>query len=210
MRKGYYSWLVNNLAAGESTSCPQWNEVFLHAMLVHWFLHSFPYYNKLTQTPHLLTGVYAFGFLSMAPQLFVNYKVCPATDVNNADTVSQWMNDCVTVVSVSAEVCESPAGGSVGVQSECWSWSCHEWIHSRNSRKKPTITHTDVPPLSLYPSSNCPPGSEHTDHRSVLHCLLFLHIRLLLSSPFLLQRWTPVLPLPLPAMVWHSHVTENL
>ncbi|XP_044063869.1 cleft lip and palate transmembrane protein 1-like protein isoform X3 [Siniperca chuatsi] len=27
----------------------------------------------------LVTGVYAFGFLSMAPQLFINHKVCPAT-----------------------------------------------------------------------------------------------------------------------------------
>lgn len=26
----------------------------------------------------LLSGVYAFGFLSMAPQLFINHKVCPA------------------------------------------------------------------------------------------------------------------------------------
>lgn len=50
-----------------------------------------------------------------------------------------------------------------------------------------------------------PPGSEHADLRPVLlrlpFLLLWLLLLLLLSPTFLLQRWAPLLPLPLPAKV---------
>lgn len=60
--------------------------------------------------------------------------------------------------------------------------------------------------------SNCPTGGEHSDHRSVLRCLLFLPFPfcLLISSTLLLQRWTLPLHLPLPAMVGqHTSITLN-
>ncbi|XP_044063868.1 cleft lip and palate transmembrane protein 1-like protein isoform X2 [Siniperca chuatsi] len=41
------------------------------------YLRQKSYYSWLINS--LVTGVYAFGFLSMAPQLFINHKVCPAT-----------------------------------------------------------------------------------------------------------------------------------
>lgn len=60
--------------------------------------------------------------------------------------------------------------------------------------------------LSLFLPVLSLPGSEHADLRSVLLCLPFLRvcIHLLASSTFVLQRWAPLLPLPVPAMVGQS------
>ena len=63
----------------------------------------------------------------MAPQLFINYKVGPAADAKNSYTV-HWCMSCPLLTLTlcfsvllygSDEVCESPAGDSVDVQSEC-------------------------------------------------------------------------------------------
>lgn len=85
-----------------------------------------------------------------------------------------------------AEVCESPAGDSVDVQGEYFSSSftssisrfhlCCVFVLKRSSSVS-------------YPLSS-PTGSQHADFRSVLLCLLFflLWILLFLASTFLLQR----------------------
>jgi len=80
----------------------------------------------------------------------------------------------------------------------CW---CTEWvglIHKRYHCADCLCIPQPSPLLSL--------GREHADLRPVLLCLLFLIVRilLLLSSTVLLQRWAPLLPLPLPAKVGQS------
>lgn len=51
-----------------------------------------------TLTSGLLSGVYAFGFLSMAPQLFLNYKVGTASPVTISHTVNRPMNERLTLL----------------------------------------------------------------------------------------------------------------
>lgn len=74
----------------------------------------------------LLPGVYALGFLTMAPQLFINHKVCPASNSAIIE-LCKWLaalsSDASSLcfstrLHASAEGCEPPAGDSVDVQSE--------------------------------------------------------------------------------------------
>lgn len=75
-------------------------------------------------TALLLLGVYAFGFLSMAPQLFVNYKVGPALPWEHfwrCISAAKWASDaslCSSHLSGLDEVCEPAANGRGDVQGE--------------------------------------------------------------------------------------------
>lgn len=67
-------------------------------------------------------GVYAFGFLFMLPQLFVNYKVC---SVQNTSCIqnNEIMFDLITNAFVlTAEISRSSALESLHVQGE----RCHK------------------------------------------------------------------------------------
>uniref|UniRef100_A0A674NB70 Lipid scramblase CLPTM1L n=1 Tax=Takifugu rubripes TaxID=31033 RepID=A0A674NB70_TAKRU len=66
------------------------------AIFSMFYLRQQSYYYWLINS--LVTGVYALGFLSMAPQLFLNYKVGSASRVNISDTVNQPMNERVTLL----------------------------------------------------------------------------------------------------------------
>lgn len=89
----YYYWLINSLVTGEFTCT---HIVVKQAQFLK-HLHCVCDVSWLTSTltSGLLSGVYAFGFLSMAPQLFLNYKVGTASPVNISDSVNR-MNERLT------------------------------------------------------------------------------------------------------------------
>lgn len=158
-------------------------------------------------TSRLLSGVYAFGFLSMAPQLFVNYKVGPVPRMNSSDTVNRRRNKCLTLLCVPPTCLDQLKSVSQLSRAVLMYRVSVNTFHicciKRRVLAELVVRSVSLPALPFF--SNCPTGGEHTYHRSVLLHLLFLPFpfRLLVSSTLLLQRWAPPLLLPLPAMVGH-------
>ncbi|XP_068616420.1 lipid scramblase CLPTM1L-like [Brachionichthys hirsutus] len=58
------------------------------------YLHQKSYFSWLMNT--LVTGVYAFGFLSMGPQLFINYKLQSVSHLQGAVLMYRGVNTLIT------------------------------------------------------------------------------------------------------------------
>lgn len=84
-------WLVSSRAR---TPCGDTDSVSQTSSLCLWHVS----WLTSTLTSGLLSGVYALGFLSMAPQLFLNYKVGTASRLNISDSVNRQMNEHLTLL----------------------------------------------------------------------------------------------------------------
>ncbi|XP_029958754.1 cleft lip and palate transmembrane protein 1-like protein [Salarias fasciatus] len=82
------------------------------------YLRQKSYYSWLINT--LVTGVYAFGFLSMAPQLFINYKLKSVSHLQGTVLMYRGVNTLISDLCSCASFVSSSASFSSSHQLSCF------------------------------------------------------------------------------------------